>query len=255
MKRIILMVLISLVTLLSARALPITYTSSGTTPDFGQYYNSAWGTGYCSPTAAADGIYWLSQNNPSLLQGYSFGNNTGANAIIGDLGADMHTDPTNGTPGSDIGPGLVTYLSTYGGGQTYSVAQIDVGAGGGTSLLAAMENDLYAGQVVLPLIIWSGTDIGHVVDMTGWNTGGITANDPATDGSQLNWTNENIILNTAGTGAGGIGISYATGTGTIVGFMDIDDLGPTSPVPEPGTIFLVGLGMTFLSRRVRKAKG
>jgi hypothetical protein len=46
-----------------------------------------------------------------------------------------------------------------------------------------------------------------------------------------------ITLNTTGYGADGIGISYASGTGEIEGFVVIDDLGPASPVPEPGTFF------------------
>jgi hypothetical protein len=99
------------------------------------------------------------------------------------------------------------------------------------------------------LIAWYGSDTGHVVDMTGWNPGGISVNDPGTDMNQLNWSNENITANTTGYGANGIGISYMTGSGIIEGFVDI------SPVPEPGTFFLVGLGMTFLAHRVRRAKG
>jgi hypothetical protein len=115
-----------------------------------------------------------------------------------------------------------------------------------------MEIDLMAGQDVLPLIIWDGSDSGHVVDMTGWNTAGITVNDPVTDANQLNWSNENLTATTTGTNADGIDISYVTGTGVIEGFVDF---GADQSVPEPGTIFLVGLGMTFLSHRVRRAKG
>ena len=252
-KRISLLVLISLVTLLSARAEPLTFTSSGLTPDFGQEFLPAWGTGWCSPTAAADGIYWLSQSNPGLLQGYGVGNNTGASAIITQLGADMGTDPNNGTSAAGIVSGLKTYLGLYGGGQAYSVSLTYADEiGGGTNLLEDMELDLMAGQDVLPLIIWNDSASGHVVDMTGWNPNGITVNDPATDANQLNWSNENLTATTTGYGADGIGISYASGTGVIEGFVDIGDI---SPVPEPGTFFLVGLGMTFLSRRVRKAKG
>jgi len=249
-KRIILLVMITLVTLLTARA---DYTSPGVTPDFGQEYLGAWGGGWCSPTASADGIYWLSQSNPGLLQGYSSGNNLGASTIITQLGALMGTDPTNGTTANGIVTGLDTYFGLYGGGQVYSVTQTyTYQVGGGVNLLADMENDLMAGQVILPLIIWNDSDIGHVVDMTGWNSNGITVNDPATDANQLNWTNENLTATTTGYGVDGIGISYASGTGDIEGFIDIEGF---NPVPEPGTLFLVGLGMTVLSRRVRRAKG
>src|ERR1035438_10588249 len=109
LKRISLFVMIILVTVLSARALPISYTSPGLTPDFGQEYLSAWGGGWCSPTAAADGIYWLSQSNPSLLQGNLPGNNTGASAIISQLGGDMGTPPTGGTSAAGMVKGLGTY--------------------------------------------------------------------------------------------------------------------------------------------------
>jgi hypothetical protein len=165
----------------------------------------------------------------------------------------MGTDPTNGTTANGIVTGLDTYFGVYGGGQVYSVTQTyTYQVGGGVNLLADMENDLMAGQVILPLIIWNDSDIGHVVDMTGWNSNGITVNDPATDANQLNWTNENLTATTTGYGVDGIGISYASGTGDIEGFIDIEGF---NPVPEPGTLFLVGLGMTVLSRRVRRAKG
>jgi len=253
-KRIILLVMITLVALLTARAEPITYTSSGVTPDFGQEYLSAWGSGWCSPTAAADALYWLSeQGNPVLWQGYSSGNNIDASAIITQLGAFMGTTPNGGTSAAGIVSGLNTYLSSYGGGQAYSISLTYADqVGGGSNLLEEMENDLMAGQVVLALISWNGTTTGHVVDMTGWNTSGITVNDPATNAYQLNWSNENLTATTTGYGADGIGISYASGTGVIEGFVGID---PVSSVPEPGTFILVGLGMTFLSRRVRRAKG
>ena len=250
MKRISLLVLITLVTLLSARAEPVSYTSPGVTPDFGQEYLPAWGTGWCAPTAAADGIYWLSQSNPSLLQGYSSSNNNSASTIISEIGTDMGTTPYGGTSATGIVNGLETYLGLYGGGQAYSVSLTYADqVGGGLNLLEAMELDLMAGQDVLALIAWYGSDTGHVVDMTGWNPGGISVNDPGTDMNQLNWSNENITANTTGYGANGIGISYMTGSGIIEGFVDI------SPVPEPGTFFLVGLGMTFLAHRVRRAKG
>jgi len=253
-KRIILLVMIPLVTVLSARALPISYTSSGTTPDFGQYYLPEWGTGWCAPTASADAIYWLGQSNPSLLQGNLPGNNTGASTIITELGAYMGTTPSGGTSSTGIVSGLDTYFGLYGGSQAYSVTQIyAVDVGGGLNLLEDMENDLYAGQDVLALIQWNGVDTGHVVEMTGWNTSGITANDPATDANQLNWSNENITVTTTGYDADGININYASGSGYIEGFVDLT--GPPPSVPEPGTLFLVGLGMTFLSRRLRSAKG
>jgi hypothetical protein len=257
MKRISLLVLITLVTLLSARALPVSYTSPGTTPDFGQYYLPAWGDGWCSPTAAADGIYWLGQSNPSLLQGYGTGNNTGASTIITELGAYMGTTPSGGTSAAGIVSGLDTYFGLYGGSQAYSVSLTYADqVGGGSNLLEDMELDLMAGQDVLALITWNVGNTGHVADMTGWGPNGITVNDPVTDGNQLNWSNENITATTTGYGADGIGINYATGAGTIEGFVDIDDLGgPETSVPEPGTLILVGLGMIVLSRRVRRANG
>jgi hypothetical protein len=252
-KRISLLVMITLVTLLTARADTLTYTSSGVTPDFGQEYLSQWGSGWCSPTAAADGIYWLGQSNSSLLQGYSSGNNTGASTIISQLGADMGTSPSGGTSAAGIVNGLDTYLSAYGGSQKYSVTLTYANqVGGGLNLLEEMENDLMAGEDILVLITWNAGATGHVVDMTGWNTQGITVNDPATDAYQLDWSNENLTATTTGYGANGIGISYASGTGVIEGFIGIN---PVSSVPEPGTFFLVGLGVTFLSNRVRRAKG
>jgi hypothetical protein len=251
-KRISLLVLITLVTLLTARAEPITFTSSGLTPDFGQYYLPAWGSGWCAPTAAADGIYWLGQSNPSLLQGNSTGNNLGASAIITQLGADMGTTPSGGTSAAGIVKGLNTYLGDYGGGQAYSVSLTYADqVGGGSNLLEDMELELMAGQDVLALITWNSGNTGHVVDMTGWNPQGITVNDPLTLANQLNWSNENLTATTTVYSADGIGINYVTGGGTIEGFVDIS---PVSSVPEPGTLFLVGLGMTVLSRRVRKAK-
>jgi len=253
MKRIGLLVLITLVTVLSARALPISYTSSGLTPDFGQEYLSAWGGGWCAPTAAADGIYWLSQGNPALLQGYSVGNNTGASTIISELGAFMGTTPSGGTSAAGMVSGLETYVGLFGGGHAYSVSLTYADLiGGGSNLLADMELDLMAGQVVLPLIAWNGSNTGHAADMTGWNSAGITINDPFTDVNHLNWSNENLTANTTGYTSDGIGISYVTGSGVIEGFVDI---GGAPSVPEPGTLFLVGLGMTFLSHRVRKTKG
>jgi hypothetical protein len=253
MKRLSLLAMITLVTLLSAQAQPISWTSSGLTPDFGQEYLSQWGSGRDAPAAAADGIYWLSeQGNPGLLQGYSSGNSIGASTIISELGADMGTDPNNGTSAAGMVTGLDTYLSTYGGGKAYSVSLTSAAqAGGGSNLLEDMELDLMAGQVVIPVIVWNGTTTSHVVDMTGWNSQGITINDPATEANQLNWSNENLTATTTGYNADGIGISYVTGTGVIEGFIDI---GESSPVPEPGTIFLVGLGVTVLSRRVRRAR-
>jgi hypothetical protein len=195
----------------------------------------------------------LSQGNPGLLQGFGVGNNTGASAIITQLGADMGTDPNNGTSAAGIVSGLKTYLGLYGGGQAYSVSLTYADEiGGGTNLLEDMELDLMAGQDVLALITWSGSTSGHVVDMTGWNSNGITVNDPLTDINTLNWTNENLTATTVGIDADGIEINYPSGAGTIEGFVDIGEI---SPVPEPGTLLLVGLGVTFLSNRVRKAKG
>jgi len=168
----------------------------------------------------------------------------------------MGTTAYGGTSATGIVTGLDTYLSSYGGSQKYSVTLTYADqVGGGLNLLKDIENDLMAGEDILLLISWNGSNTGHVVEMTGWNTNGITADDPATDAYQLNWSNENITLNTTGYGADGIGISYASGTGEIEGFVVIDDLGPASPVPEPGTFFLVGLGATFLSNRVRRTKG
>lgn len=251
MKRISLLVMITLVTVLSARAEPVSWTQSGLTPDFGQEYLPAWGGSWCAPTAAADGIYWLSeQGNPGLLQGYSFGDNNGASTIITQLGAFMGTTPSGGTSAAGIVSGLDTYVGLYGGGQAYSVSLTYADqVGGGSNLLEDMELDLMAGQDVLALIVWSGVDAGHVVDMTGWGPGGITVNDPGTDMNQLNWSNENLTATTTGYSADGIGINYVSGSGDIEGFVDI------SPVPEPGTLFLVGLGMMVLSKRVRRAKG
>jgi hypothetical protein len=251
-KRISLFVMITLVTLLSARA--DSYTSPGTTPDFGQEYLPGWGNSWCAPTAAADGIYWLSQYNPSLLQGYLPGDNIGASAIISQLGADMGTTPYGGTSAAGMVSGLHNYLGLYGGGQAYSVSvtyAMDL-IGGGSNLLEDMELDLMAGQDVLPLIIWNNSNIGHVVDMTGWNTSGITIKDPDANPSQLFWSDEDLTATITGTGADGIGISY-DGGGVIEGFVDIT--GPASSAPEPGTFILVGLGVTVLSRRVRRAKG
>lgn len=244
----------SLVALLTARADPLTWTSPGSTPDFGQEYLSQGGNGWCAPTASADAIYWLSeQGNPSLSQGYAAGNNSGASTIITELGADMGTTSYGGTSAAGIVSGLDTYLSAYGGSQKYSVTLTYADqVGGGLNLLKDMENDLLAGQDVIALIAWNGSDTDYVVEMTGWNTQGITVNDPGTDAYQLNWSNENLTATTVGYDADGIEINYASGAGTIEGFVDI---GAASPVPEPGTFLLVGLGMTFLTRRVRKAKG
>jgi hypothetical protein len=190
------------------------------------------------------------------LQGNLSGNNNGANTIISELGAYMGSDPNNGTSAAGMVTGLNTYLGLFGGGQAYSVSQTYAyQVGGGLNLLEDMENDLMAGEVILPLIIWDDSDSGHVVDMTGWNINGITVNDPATGANQLNWSNENVTANTTGyptNPTDGIGISYETGTGIIEGFVGID---PVSPVPEPGTFVLVGLGMTVLSRRMRRVKG
>jgi hypothetical protein len=192
----------------------------------------------------------LSQSNPSLLQGYLSGDNIGASAIISELGAEMGTTPYGGTSGAGIVSGLETYLGLYGGGQAYSVTLTDADqAGGGYNLLEDMENDLLAGQDVLALISWDGGDTGHAVEMTGWNTSGITINDPATGINQLNWSNENLTATTTVYGADGIGISYETGAGVIDGFVDIG----SAPTPEPGTFILVGLGLTVLSRRVRRS--
>jgi hypothetical protein len=263
MKRISLLVMITLVSVLTARALPISWSSPGTTPDFGQQYNSAWSSGYCAPTAAADGIYWLGQYNTNLLQGNPVGNDSGASAIISQLGGFMGTDPTNGTSASGIVKGLNTYLGDYGGSQTYSVSLTYADEiGGGTNLLEDMEIDLMGGQVVLPLIIWNGTDIGHVVDMTGWDTNDITIKDPDAYPYSIYWSDTSLAANISGyptSPIDGIGISYVSDgyneAGTIEGFVGISDNSTESSVPEPGTFILVGLGMTFLSRRVRWAKG
>lgn len=143
-------------------------------------------------------------------------------------------------------------MGDYGGGQAYSVSLTYADqVGGGSNLLEDMELELMAGQDVLALITWNSGNTGHVVDMTGWNPQGITVNDPLTLANQLNWSNENLTATTTVYSADGIGINYVTGGGTIEGFVDIS---PVSSVPEPGTLFLVGLGMTVLSRRVRKAK-
>jgi hypothetical protein len=242
--------MITLVIVLSARAEPVSWTQSGLTPDFGQEYLPGWGNSWCAPTAAADGIYWLSeQGNPSLLQGYLPGDNSGASSIVTELGAYMGTTPSGGTSAAGMVTGLDTYLGLYGGGQVYNVSLTYADQiGGGSNLLKDMELDLMAGQDVLPLIVWSGVDAGHVVDMTGWGPGGITVNDPGTDMNQLNWSNENVTANTTGYSADGIGINYVTGSGVIEGFVGI------SPVPEPGTLFWVGFGVTFLAHRVRRAK-
>jgi hypothetical protein len=166
----------------------------------------------------------------------------------------MGTTPSGGTSAAGIVSGLESYVGLYGGGQAYGVSLTYTNqVGGGYNLLEDMELDLMNGQDVLPLIAWNDSDTGHVVEMTGWNTSGITANDPATDANQLNWSNENITVTTTGYDADGINISYASGTGDIEGFVDLT--GPAPSVPEPGTLFLVGLGLTFLSQRVRRAKG
>jgi hypothetical protein len=249
--------MIALVTLLSARAgtIPVSFTSSGVTPDFGQEYLPAWGNSWCAPAAAADGIYWLSeQGNAGLLQGYPSGNNSDASVLITQLGNDMGTTAYGGTSAAGIVSGLDTYLSTYGGGKAYSVSLTYADqVGGGLNLLEAMELDLMAGQDVLALIVWNGSTTGHVVEITGWNSQGITINDPFTQVNQLNWSNENLTATTVGYDAGGIEINYVTGGGTIDGFVDIGET--SNPVPEPGTLILVGLGVTFLSNRVRSAKG
>jgi len=160
----------------------------------------------------------------------------------------MGTDPDLGTSDGGIVAGLQDYLGLYGGGQAYNVSlTYATDVGGGLGLFIDMQTELYSGQDVLPLITWTSGE-GHVVEMTGWYGADITINDPATDPYNLNWSNENLMVDTTSWKANGVAITYATGTGVIDGFVDI------SPVPEPGTLSLVGVGVVVFLRRARNPK-
>lgn len=142
----------------------------GRSDDKGTFENTDDVNNFCGPASAANALWRLAQNDPSLLADGKGGNFTSAAEMGKELAKDMNTSVTNGTATDDMTDGLRKFLKDRGQEGNYSVkAHIPNNRGGGRPLWSSVANALRQGEAVIILkvkpgadgIVGTGDDRGH----------------------------------------------------------------------------------------------
>jgi len=259
-----------------------------TIPDLSQYNNPAW-VSYCAPTSATNALWAFSAGDAGLIQAGA-NKNAKADATITTLAgaAYMNTNGggfATGTTTANLMAGLLGYTNAFSsfGPNHYTVSLLTAfntglggGLGNGQTLWAAMQNELYISEEVLPLISFTGPpnnasevealklnydegegtgtpNTGHVVTMVGYTTGPpntIKWNDPGNNGfgaGTHSWVRENTVsnINPMATSLNLTSGPYANAW--IVGAVTL------SPVPEPASLLLVASAVVALGALRRRS--
>ena len=209
----------------------------------------------CGPTSVYNSFVYLQNQfgiNGLLKPG-------AASNTINQLSTDMHLDPSGGVTSQQLVDGKTQYIKDQGLASKIAVESQAGGAGNVTAQF--IYDQLHRGQDVEILFLWGNTNSGHFVTLTGINfdttthTGTLNFIDPWGNGgaaaSKLSGT-------MSGTDAGGYTLTYTGGAAGDSGDPDnpgdgnggiIYSVAAESPVPEPSTFALLGLGGVALAIR------
>ena len=128
---------------------------------------------FCGPTAAANALWRLGQNDPNLIQKPGGGQHENATSLAGEIANDTKTNPVNGTATDDMGKGLKKLLKDKGQDGNYSVtSHVPRRVGGtvkGKPTWSDVARALRQGEAVVVLkvkpgpdgIVGTGDDEGH----------------------------------------------------------------------------------------------
>lgn len=146
----------------------------GRTDDKGTFENTDDVNNFCGPASAANALWRLAQNDPSLLSDGKGGNFSSAAEMGKKLANDTNTSVTNGTATDDMTDGLRKFLKDRGQDGNYSVrAHIPDNRGGGRPTWSDVANALRQGEAVILLKVKPGADgvVGTRDDRGHYETG------------------------------------------------------------------------------------
>lgn len=129
---------------------------------------------FCGPAAAANALWRLAQNDPSLLSNGKGGNFSSAAEMGKELAKGMNTSVTRGTATDDMTDGLRKFLKDRGLDGNYTVkAHIPNNQGGGRPWWSDVANALREGEAVIVLKVKPGSDgvVGTADDRGHYETG------------------------------------------------------------------------------------
>lgn len=146
----------------------------GRSDDKGTFENTDDVNNFCGPASAANALWRLAQNDPSLLADGKGGNFSSAAEMGKELAKNMNTSVTNGTASDDMTDGLRKFLKERGQDGNYSVkAHIPNNRGGGRPTWNEVANALRKGEAVIMLKVKPGADgiVGTRDDRGHYETG------------------------------------------------------------------------------------
>jgi hypothetical protein len=146
----------------------------GATDTKGTFENTDDVNNFCGPASAANALWRLAQNDPSLLSDGKGGNFSSAAEMGKELAKDMNTSVTRGTATDDMTDGLRKFLKDRGQDGNYSVrAHIPNNRGGGRPTWSDVANALRQGEAVILLKVKPGADgiVGTRDDRGHYETG------------------------------------------------------------------------------------
>jgi hypothetical protein len=132
---------------------------------------------FCGPTAAANALWRLAQNDPSLLQQSGGGQHENATSLAGEIANDTKTNPVNGTATDNMGKGLKKFLKDKGQDGNYSVTshvpRNQSGRVTGKPSWSDVAAALRQGEAVIMLKVQPGPDgvVGTADDEGHYETG------------------------------------------------------------------------------------
>ena len=128
---------------------------------------------FCGPTSAANALWRLAQNDPSLLSNPQGGQYNNATEMAEQLGNDTKTDPKNGTASDDMTSGLRKYLKDRNLDGNYTVKPHIPKPGSRGPWWSDVGLALRQGEAVILLKVQPGTDgiVGTNDDIGHYETG------------------------------------------------------------------------------------
>ena len=128
---------------------------------------------FCGPTSAANALWRLGQNDPSLLNNLNGGQFSNATQLAEELGNDTKTDPVNGTASDDMTAGLRKFLKKRNLDGNYSVKPHIPKQGGRGPFWSDVGSALKQGEAVILLKVKPGSDgvVGTSDDIGHYETG------------------------------------------------------------------------------------